>query len=132
MNELNVSSFEKALISLDSIIIRYKNDNYDVDIRDAVIQRFEYTYSLAVKMMTRFINLQSAEAKNTMTFNEIIRTANQFGLLKGDLSVWDEFRQKRNMTFHTYDENIANQVVAVIPNFKEEAEFLLERLKKRI
>ena len=132
MNELNVSSFEKALISLDSIIIRYKNDNYDVDIRDAVIQRFEYTYSLAVKMMTRFINLQSAEAKNTMTFNEIIRTANQFGLLKGDLSVWDEFRQKKNMTSHAYDENIANQVVAVIPNFKEEAEFLLERLKKRI
>ena len=96
MECLEISSFEKALNSLDSIIERYKRDNFDVDIRDAVIQRFEYTYSLAIKMIKRFIGLQSAEVLQDMTFNEIIRSANKLGLLKNDLVKWTEYRQKRN------------------------------------
>lgn len=132
MESLDILSFEKALKSLDSILKRYVEDNFDIDIRDAVIQRFEYTYSLAVKMLVRFINLNSPETNSNMTFNEIIRTANQFGLLKSNLEKWTEYRQKRNATSHTYDEIIAREVLAVIPEFKDEAEFILDELKKRI
>ena len=57
MEKLDISSLKNAINSLDSILIRYQKDNYDIDIRDAVIQRFEYTYSLAIKMMNRYINL---------------------------------------------------------------------------
>ena len=130
MEKLDITSFEKALSSLNSILLRYEREHNDIDIRDAVIQRFEYTYSLAVKMITRFINLQSNEATPAMTFNETIRQANKLGLLKGDLINWTEYRQKRNMTSHTYDETVANEVVAVLPKFKDEAEFLLQRLKE--
>ncbi len=132
MECLEISSFEKALNSLDSIIERYKRDNFDVDIRDAVIQRFEYTYSLAIKMIKRFIGLQSAEVLQDMTFNEIIRSANKLGLLKNDLVKWTEYRQKRNATSHTYDEEIAREVLAVIPDFKDDAVFLLQQLKNRL
>ncbi len=129
MENLDTTSFEKAINSLNSIINRYKRDNFDVDIRDAVIQRFEYTYSLAVKMMTRYINLVSPSEQTDMTFNEIIRKANRLGILKTDLNMWTFYRQKRNMTSHTYDEATANEVVSIIEDFKDEAEYLLNKLK---
>lgn len=130
MEKLDISSFENALSTLDSILIRYKRDNYDVDIRDAVIQRFEYSYSLAIKMLKRFIERQSTEATQAMTFNEIIRQGNKLGLLNCDLEKWTEYRQKRNLTSHTYDERAAKEVLDVIPEFKDEAYFLLNRLKE--
>lgn len=132
METLDISSFKNAINSLNSILLRYEKDNFDIDIRDAVIQRFEYTYSLAIKMITRFINMQSAQPIIEMTFNETIRTANKMGLLKSNLDKWTEYRQKRNMTSHTYDENVAKEVVSIIPEFKDEVEFLLNQLEKNI
>ena len=132
MKNLDITSFENALNSLNSILIRYEKDNHDIDIRDAVIQRFKYTYSLALKMLNRFLNMQAPQALPDMTFNEIIRNANKLGLLKSNLEKWTEFRQKRNSTSHTYDEKVAIEVMAIIPEFKTEAEFLLEQLKKNI
>lgn len=130
MENLDISSFENALSTLDSILLRYKRDNYDVDIRDAVIQRFEYTYSLAIKMLTRFIAGQSTEATPAMTFNETIRQGNKLGLLNNNLEKWTEYRQKRNLTSHTYNEEAAKEVLDVIPEFKDEAYFLLNRLRE--
>ena len=132
MEKLDISSFKNAINSLNSILIRYQKDNYDIDIRDAVIQRFEYTYSLAIKMMNRYINLYSSDTISDMTFNEIIRKANKLGLLKNDLEKWTEYRQKRNMTSHTYDEKVANQVVEIIPDFKQDAEFLYNSLESKL
>lgn len=131
MKNIDITPFEKAINSLDSILLRYSREN-DSDIRDAVIQRFEYTYSLAIKMLVRFINYQSNESLPSMTFNDTIRIANKLDLLKGNLEDWTEYRQKRNLTSHTYDENIANQVVSIVPAFKLEADFLFSRLKEKI
>jgi len=57
MEKLKITSFKKTLDSLKSILERYSREN-DADIRDEVIQKFEYTYSLAIKMIIRFINYQ--------------------------------------------------------------------------
>ena len=67
-----------------------------------------------------------------MTFNETIRIANQFGLLKGNLEQWTIYRQSRNNTSHTYDEKIANNIVNIVPQFKIEVEFLLNTLKTKL
>ena len=131
MEILDITSFQKAVKSLEAILIRYKKEN-DADIRDAVIQRFEYTYSLSLKILSRFINYRSSEIVPTMTFNEIIRKSNQFGLLRNDLETWDKYRQYRNMTSHTYDENIAKQVVSIIPDFKDEVIFILNKLNENL
>ena len=66
---------------------------------------------------------------NQMSFNDMIRTANQMALLKSNLEIWSEFREMRNMTSHTYDETVALKVVSIIPNFYEEVKFLLNKLK---
>ena len=130
MEKLDLTSFENALKSLIDILTMYDKNPDDIVIRDATIQRFEYTYSLALKMLSRFINKESKEITHTMTFNQLIRAANQFGLLKSNLEIWDNYRQKRNSTSHTYDEAIALEVMSIVPNFKDDAQFLLNKLKE--
>ena len=130
MERLDTTSFEKTLNSLIEILVRYNKEPNDVIVRDATIQRFEYTYSLALKMISRFINKESKEITHTMTFNQLIRTANQFGLLKSNLEIWDDYRQKRNSTSHTYDEAIALEVMSIVPAFRDDAIFLLNKLKE--
>ena len=131
MEILDLTSFEKVVKSLESIIIRFETEN-DIDLRDSVIQRFEYTFSMSLKMIKRFLKQTelSEEELNGMIFSEIIRKANQYNLIKTNLETWDEYRQKRNMTSHTYDEETAQKVMSIIPAFKDEAEFLLNRLKE--
>ena len=132
METLDLTVFENAVNSLITILERWNSDKTDDVIRDSMIQRFEYTFSFSVKMMNRFLNLQSHEGINTLTFNEIIRKSNQYGIIKSNLETWDDYRQKRNMTSHTYNENVAKDVVAIIPVFKDEAEYLLNKLKERL
>lgn len=129
---IDLTPFEKALKTLDEIIIRYEKEKNDDAIRDAVIQRFEYTYSLSIKMLTRFLQSQAIDLPDILTFNEIIRKANQLGLLLSNLEKWTDYRQKRNMTSHTYEESIAQSVVSVVYDFQKDATFLLNELKKRI
>ena len=84
-------------------------------------------------MIKRYFAKSAFERKNIdgMTFNEMIRQANKMGLLKSNLEVWSEYRQKRNLTSHTYDEKIALDVVSVIENFADEAKYLFDNLKER-
>lgn len=129
---IDLTSFEKALVTLNEIIDRYDRESGDDAIRDAVIQRFEYTYSLSLKMLTRFLQSQATELPDTLTFNETIRKANQMGLLLSNLEKWTDYRMKRNLTSHTYEESVANSVVSVVKDFQKDAEFLLQELKKHI
>lgn len=129
---IDLTPFENALKTLDEILIRYDKESYDNAIRDAVIQRFEYTYSLSIKMLTRFLQSQATDLPDTLTFNETIRKANQMGLLLSNLEKWTDYRQKRNLTSHTYEETIANSVVAVVNDFQKDAKFLLKELKKHL
>ncbi len=132
METVNLTSFENAVNSLIKILERWNLDKTDDIVRDSMIQRFEYTFSFSVKIMNRFLDLQSYEGINKLTFNEIIRKSNQYGIIKSNLETWDNYRQKRNMTSHAYDENVAKDVIAIIPDFKDEAIYLLNRLKEKL
>lgn len=134
MENIDLTSFEKALNSLNEVIRVYSYDETNLITRDSMIQRFEYTYSIALKMIKRFFSQGAFVLENieSMTFNEMIRQANKMGLLDSNLEKWDIFRQKRNLTSHTYDEEIAVKVVSIIPDFAKEAEFLLNQLKEKI
>ena len=116
MEKLDITSFEKALNSLKEVIEVYNFDETNLITRDSMIQRFEYTYSIALKMIKRYFS-QGAFVENvdSMTFNEMVRQANKMDLLKSNLETWTLFREKRNLTSHTYDEKIATNVVKIIP-----------------
>lgn len=133
MEKLDVTSFENALNSLIEVIKVYGSDEANLIIRDSMIQRFEYTYSIALKMIKRFFSYGAfVENVDGMTFNEMVRQANKMDLLKSNLETWTVFREKRNLTSHTYDEKVAKDVAKIIPLFSEEAQFLLNKLKERL
>lgn len=128
---LNLELFSKAITSLEEILHRRKNEPTDTAVRDAVIQRYEYTYSLAVKILVQYLADQSADPNSIyeMSFQNIIRTAHEKRLLKSNLKQWILFREKRNITSHTYDELKALEVIELAHHFYDEVKYLLEQLK---
>jgi nucleotidyltransferase substrate binding protein (TIGR01987 family) len=62
-----------------------------------------------------------------MDFKTLMRTAAEKGLID-DPMAWLLFREKRNITSHTYDETKALDVLSVIPQFQARAKYLLEQL----
>lgn len=84
-------------------------------------------------MVKRFLEAGSATPGefDEADFAHLIRSASEQGLLLGDWPKWRSYREMRAKTSHTYDEEIALVVVAGIPDFLEEARYLLDQLEQR-
>jgi nucleotidyltransferase substrate binding protein (TIGR01987 family) len=99
-------------------------------LRNSVIQCFEFTYELSWKMLKRY--LEETEADPTeidiSTFQNLIRLGNERSLLRSDWRQWKIYRQARTDSSHTYDANRAEAVFGVAPDFLAEARFLFEML----
>jgi len=89
---------------------------------------------LVTKMLKRFLKTTSASPSefDDMSFQDLIRSANERSLLLHDWLTWKTYRDMRARTSHTCDEAIAIEVVAGIPAFLEEARYLAETLKNRL
>lgn len=131
---LDISPLLNALARLQEGWARYQQDISDIQIRDGLVQRFEFTYEISHKMLKRYLEQTSASPDqfDAMPFADLIRTANEQGLLKGDWPAWRGYRDMRSKTSHTYDEDVALQVVAGIPAFLAEAQFLAAQLTERL
>lgn len=130
---LDLSSLHNAILRLDEGVQRYQQDTSDTQIRDGLIQRFEFTYELSHKMLKRFLESTSPSPAeiDTLAFQDLIRTGNEQALLLSDWGTWKKYREMRSKTSHTYDEAIALQVVAEIPAFLLEAKHLANQLEIR-
>ena len=126
--KLELSSLEKALDSLKRVLLLEKDDV----VRDSAIQRFKYTYELSIKMLRRKLEdmAESSIEIEQMGFKPLIRTGAEKGLID-DPVAWFGFREKRNITSHTYDEEKAELVYAILPSFADSASFVLNALKER-
>ena len=131
---LDVIPLRNAIGRLREGLARHQAEPADEQLRDGLIQRFEFTYELSHKMLRRYLQevLPSAEDAARMTFAELVRTGNDRGLLRAEWPVWRHFRDIRTRTTHTYDAGTASEVVREIPPFLEEAEFLCGELEKRL
>ncbi len=129
---LDLTPLQKALESLAFAIERTEREKPDDMLRDSVIQRFEYTYELCWKMLRRRLKLDapSPEAIDEMSFRELIRAGAERGLIDDPLA-WFGYREKRNLTSHIYDEDIARDVYQAALAFLPDAKSLLATLQKR-
>ena len=132
MQILDLSPFESALTSLEKAVIRSQKETEDDMIRDSVIQRFEYSYELAWKMLKRQIEKDAATpaAIDAMSFNDLIRVGAERGLVNSP-EAWFEYRRLRNITSHTYNEKKAKAVYQAAVAFLPDAKALLSELKTR-
>ena len=130
---LDLTSLENAVRRLRDGLARYEKDVADTQIRDGLIQRFEFTYELSHKMLKRYLESvsPSPEEVDRMAFADLVRSGNEQGLLVGDWESWKNYRTMRGKTSHVYNEGVALDVVEGIPAFLREAEFLLKQLQNR-
>jgi nucleotidyltransferase substrate binding protein (TIGR01987 family) len=107
--EQKLNSYRKALGRLAEVVnvmkIRQLND-FEVD---GLIQRFEFTFELAWKLMKSYADYQGTD-KEIMGSRDAIRWAFENKLIE-DSDVWMEMIKRRNDTSHTYDEDTAADVV---------------------
>lgn len=131
---LDVAPLRNALDRLREGLARHLAEPADEQLRDGLIQRFEFSYELSHKMLRRYLQetLPSAEEAGRMTFAELVRAGNDLGLLRAEWPVWRRFRDIRTRTTHTCDAGTAAEVVREIPSFLDEAEFLCGQLEKRV
>ena len=129
---LNLTPLEKALSNLERAIERSQKVPEDKEIRDSVIQRFEYTYELSWKMLKRQLKTasQTPASIDSMDFKEIIREGAEKGLINNP-EAWFEYRRQRNITSHAYSETKAVSVYGTALDFFKDAKILLSNLQRR-
>ncbi len=132
--QLDTTSLGNAMRRLPEGLARYEREPADEQIRDGLIQRFEFTYELSHKMLRRYLKETAASPDDIdrMPFADLVRTANAQGLLRSAWPVWRRFREMRARTSHTYNAKVASQVASAIPGFLEEAEHFYAELQRRL
>jgi nucleotidyltransferase substrate binding protein (TIGR01987 family) len=120
---------------LQEALFAYQNRAADESLRmllrDATIQRFAFTFEVAWKTLKRFLEENSIEPIDRLTNRQLFRLGFEQGLLR-DSAAWMLYLGRRNLTSHVYSEAIAAQVFEVIPEFLEDARFLLAQLEQRL
>lgn len=127
----NLANYEKALISLETNVIKIKaikEDFEDFDIyRDSTIQRFEYTMEIAKKLMANYIEYEDTKIAGQKA---ILRKAFEFDLIDDD--IWFDMLEDRNNTSHEYDENQAKELLGKIYIYAITLRIFYETIKQMI
>ena len=105
LNE-RIADFLKGVHQLERAVA----EHFSEFTRDATIQRFEFCYELAWKMLKLRLEQEGISA---LTPRQALREALQAALIE-DGNVWSEIQRYRNLTSHTYDEKLADEVYAFI------------------
>lgn len=127
-----ISQLDKSLKYASSPMAKSDSDLFE-QLRNSVIQCFEFTYELSHKMLKRYLEetASSPEEIDLGTFQNLIRTGNEKGILRSDWLRWRIYRQARTDSSHTYDGHKAEAVYSIVPDFLEEARYLYEQLVER-
>ncbi|HOO73626.1 MAG TPA: HI0074 family nucleotidyltransferase substrate-binding subunit [Spirochaetota bacterium] len=101
----SVELFEKALVSLEEI----SNERFTVIIRDATIQRFEYTFEAMWKCLKIYLRAVEGIECNSPKgcFREYQSVLNSD---VADTEILLEMTDMRNLTSHTYIEQVAQDI----------------------
>jgi len=116
----------KPLISTRNFlaeIIQNAQNDYE---KAGAIQAFEVSFELAKNLMRKVLLLGAQETP--ITPKEIFRLAALENLID-NAEIWFEFAKKRNLTSHTYDGEIAEEILNSLPNFLKQLDFLIKKLK---
>lgn len=96
--------------------------------QDSTIQRFEFTFEAAWKLMKTIAELEGLDAPSP---KRAIRQSAVLELISAPAK-WFEFLENRNLTVHTYKEEVAQMVYKAAKEFIPYAQKLIVNIKKCI
>jgi len=136
---LELSNLKKAITSLGALLRRAQDPELmgaldevtRYGLRAGVIQNFEFTYELCWKSLKRWLeeNIGSTYVDG-VTRRELFRYGAENRLID-DVDLWMDFHRSRNMTSHTYDVSVADDVFESAALFSKEAVRFLAALEAR-
>lgn len=103
-------NFDKAFKRLTDAIQIIRNDPDNVLLQAGLIQTYEFTFELAWKTLKDYLEMEGFTVHSPRA---TLRQAFQCGYIQqGD--VWLKALNDRNLTAHTYDDEVAKEVIADI------------------
>lgn len=118
---IQLEQFEEACQRLTEAIAQPKNEFT----RDSVIQRFEFCFEMAWKLLQSVLLFLGKECASP---RQCIRLAAQNSLL-ADPERWLVYQDARNLSSHTYKEKMAEEVYAKAVEFVSSAKQLAKELR---
>lgn len=134
MEELKIKydKTKKAFARLESSLQKLETMQHSLDydeLRDSVIQRFEFCVDTLWKLLKYYIPKKTGLLIETGSPRKIFRTA-----VDGNIINEKEYQQfmkiidDRNLTSHTYNEDLAKQIANKIPTYFKLMSHVLDRL----
>ena len=121
---LRYNDTRKALETLREIV----NEPYTTIVRDAAIQRFKYTYEALWKFLKEY--LQEKEGIVCSSPKACFRETISVGLIKEeDTVLFLQMTDDRNLTSHTYKEEVARLIYGKLKEYSALMEKLFLQLK---
>lgn len=121
-SKIKFEKFEKALLSLEAIYKKpMQEDRSNVD---ATIQRFEFTFELAWKFLKNYFSERDIELNYP---KEVLQEAFTVNLIDNE-NLWIKMLKDRNLTSHTYDEKLADEIYLRIKLYVPELRSLLNKI----
>lgn len=119
--ENKIENFNNALNRLGEMCVKFRNskDREEKEAyRDALIQRFEFTFELAWKTLYQYMTFNGFSVRSWP--REILKAAYQNGLIDNE-QVWLSMLDARNTLSHVYKEEQAAAIAEKIcPDFYNE------------
>ena len=128
MERLNqrLETTQKALDTLRKALTMEKSEIA----RDAAIQRFEYTFEAVWKAAQRFLRKQEGIEEGSP--KGVIRSSFRVGLLdEKQARLAMEMADDRNLTVHTYNEELAEKIYSRLPGYSELVASWLQTMRQR-
>ncbi len=131
---IDLTPLRKALDALEAALYYWQAEPDDSGrkphLRAGVIQSFEFTYELAVRLLRRVLIERAIAAPLVadLSFNDLLRAAADAGLVSDPLR-WRAWREYRNRTSHSYDEAQAQDIAEAAQAFLQDARKLLKRME---
>ena len=125
--QLKREQTERALASLQELVLQYLENKQNIILRDAMIQRFEYSTEAFWKYLKAYLSTEHNLSANSP--REVIRTGLFAKLYSEEIS--QELLQMlddRNLTSHTYVEELAESIAGRIPAYSKNMHAVMQPL----
>ena len=121
-HQSKLASFIKSVKNLKSILTETETQI----VRDAAIKRYEICYELAWKSVQEALRAEGLEICKSpkSCFKEAFKQS-----WIADEEAWAEMIQNRNLTTHTYDEDLAEEIYDSLGKYLSLFEYLLAQLQ---
>ncbi|NPV02822.1 MAG: nucleotidyltransferase [Brevinematales bacterium] len=136
---LDLGGLKRALDSMEKLAEKMSDKDFmgTLDgitrkgLRSGMIQNFEFTYELCWKMMKRWIegNIGRVYIEG-VSRRELFRFARE-SLLIDNIEKWMNYHEARNITSHTYNEEMADEVFRIAMDFIIEAQKLYSAIEAK-